>query len=98
MDSFPAGQYPIAEVTKVDAVDAPKHANPGLRGEGAVPWLRLLDRQNVSRGYIDEVYRVETAGGKAPDACTNQKAVFTVPYAAQCKYGQASLTDWILTT
>lgn len=78
--------FPIAEVTKINAVDAPALAYPGLRGEGPVQWLHLLDRQNVSRGGIDTVYRIETAGGKAPDLCTNQRAAFTVPYAAQCEF------------
>jgi hypothetical protein len=68
-----------------------------------VPWLHLADGQNLSRGGIDTVYRVETAGGKAPETCTGQDATFTVPYAAQCKselrfftyLSFNKMTDWI---
>lgn len=87
-DSLSEVPYPVAEVTKIDAVDAPAFACPGLHGEGAVQWLHLQDRKNVSRGGIDTVYRVETAGGKAPVKCTDQNIALTVPYAAQCKFEQ----------
>jgi hypothetical protein len=84
-DATSESPYPIAEVTKINAIDAPELAYPGLRGEGAVQWLHLFDRQNASRGGLDTVYRVETAGGKAPKICTDQETAFTIPYTAQCE-------------
>ncbi|KAH3938656.1 hypothetical protein HBH98_242930 [Parastagonospora nodorum] len=83
LDLLSEGPYPIADVLKIDAVDAPELAYPGPLGEGAVPWLYLRDIHNSSRGGINTVYRVETAGGKAPETCANQDAAFTRPYAAQ---------------
>lgn len=78
--------YPMAQVLKVDAHDAPTSSCPGLANEGTVPWLYLKDTRSVSQGGIDTVYRIETAGGKAPATCKGQKANFEVAYAAQCKY------------
>jgi hypothetical protein len=70
---------------KMDGVDPPKHANPGLMGEGAVQLLYLTDTQHKSQGGIDTVYRLETAGGKAPATCKGQDTYFAVQYAAQCE-------------
>jgi hypothetical protein len=66
-------------------VPAPDGAFDGMKDEGAVDWLQLVD--NVP-GYTSpnlkggEVYRVVTAGGKAPATCKGVSAGIQVPYAA----------------
>jgi hypothetical protein len=102
LDQLSQTPHPVARVTKMNGVDAPKNAFQGLEGEGPVQWLHLADTQNMSHGGIDTVYRLETAGGKAPKTCMGQEPIFQVPYAAQCKYFVTSLsraltilTDWI---
>lgn len=75
--------YPIAMVAKKDQADAPKTACPGTTNEGAVPWLRLVDDKNLSVGGVNTVYRIQTAGGKAPATCSDQKEAFEVKYSAQ---------------
>lgn len=92
-DQLSSSPYPVAQVVKADATDAPKHAYAGLQHEGAVPWLYLADT-GFSVGGIDTVYRLETAGGKGPVSCEAQAAHFEVKYAAQCEhlpYGQTVL-------
>ncbi|KAF2203164.1 hypothetical protein GQ43DRAFT_367510 [Delitschia confertaspora ATCC 74209] len=74
--------FPQAMVTKNDTMNAPKTACPGLKGEGAVLWLKLNDN-GFSVGGVNTVYRLETAGGNAPKTCDKMAASFTVPYAAQ---------------
>jgi hypothetical protein len=69
----------------MNSTDAPRSAYPGLAHEGAVPWLYLADRKGLSTGGVDTVYRLETAGGKAPAMCKGLPPSFEVPYAAQCK-------------
>lgn len=73
---------PVARVKKGAAMPAPSYACKGTKGEGAVDWLELLDNGS-STGPISKVYRVETAGGKAPANCQGAPASFTVPYATQ---------------
>lgn len=84
---------------KLENVPAPAYADAGLPPDafGAVDWLKLGTKDNVlttngkplkSKGY-KAVYRVETAGGKAPMTCQGRPAYFTIPYAAQ--YGECSL-------
>jgi hypothetical protein len=70
---------------KLNDTAAPPTAYPGLQGEGAVKWLYLKDTKGISKGGIDTVYRLETAGGMAPSTCEKQKSTFEVKYAAQCK-------------
>lgn len=60
--------------------DAPKGEN-GV-GNGAVPWL-LLDATYGTTGDVVAVYRVNTAGGKAPLTCESSPAVFSVQYATE---------------
>jgi hypothetical protein len=76
--------YPEAQVSKIDSANAPESADPGLASEGAVPWLCLADGEGLSTGGIDTVYRLETAGGKAPATCRGQERSFEIQYAAQC--------------
>ncbi|KAI1371537.1 hypothetical protein F4677DRAFT_309787 [Hypoxylon crocopeplum] len=77
-------QYKIGEAgcAKDSQADAPADAPKGRNGEKAVPWLRLKTRIG-STGNLQEVYRIETAGGSAPATCTGQPAAFEVQYSAQ---------------
>ncbi|KAF2475250.1 uncharacterized protein BDR25DRAFT_214008 [Lindgomyces ingoldianus] len=74
--------FPLVFGKKNGTMDAPSTSCPGTKGEGAVPWLQLVDNGG-SQGGVNTVYRLETAGGKSPAACTGQKKTFEVPYAAQ---------------
>ncbi|KAI2609285.1 hypothetical protein GGR54DRAFT_651853 [Hypoxylon sp. NC1633] len=71
-----------AGCAKDSQTDAPATATKGRQGEKAVPWLRLKTRVG-STGNLQEVYRIETAGGSAPASCKGQPAAFEVQYAAQ---------------
>ena len=82
---------PVFDLTAVNAraivgldskVPAPRDAFPGKKKEGAVDWLFLTDAGG-SFGGVSNVYRVVTAGGKAPETCRGKKAEFTVRYAAE---------------
>ncbi|KAI9780113.1 MAG: hypothetical protein M1816_003168 [Peltula sp. TS41687] len=66
---------------KLNNVPAPSGANRGFDNEGAVDWLRLGD--NGQSFGVKDVYRVETAGGKAPVDCTGQDGELTVRYSTQ---------------
>ncbi|KAI9684462.1 MAG: hypothetical protein M1829_002272 [Trizodia sp. TS-e1964] len=66
---------------RVANVPAPACAPKGQGGEGAIDWL-FLDDKGGSQG-LSAVYRVETAGGKAPATCDGMPAFFEVQYAAQ---------------
>jgi len=70
---------------KVAGVPAVGTACPNADGKGAVDWLMLVDN-GASLGGLKAVYRVETAGGKAPGSCVNASAVkgiVTSAYSAQ---------------
>jgi hypothetical protein len=70
--------------TKVDDISAPAGACPGPDGAGAVDWLELEDAgDGQSFGGLTNVYRVETAGGKAPATCASEQGTFEVQYAAE---------------
>lgn len=73
------GEAPCA---KNATVNAPTGAAVGQQGEAAVAWLRLVAREGAT-GRIQEVYRVETAGGSPPATCTGMSAAFEVQYSAQ---------------
>ncbi|KAJ9142787.1 malate dehydrogenase [Pleurostoma richardsiae] len=78
-DSLKLGEAPCSKNASVAApADAPK----GQQGEAAVPWLKLLTKDGAT-GNLQEVYRLETAGGSAPATCNGQPASFEVQYAAQ---------------
>lgn len=72
-----------AGCAKDAAVNAPAEsvAGQGGVGNGSVPWLKLSVKK--STGGIQEVYRINTAGGKAPATCAGQKAAFEVQYATE---------------
>jgi hypothetical protein len=82
LNKIPANPFPLAFVKRGAFADAPKTACPGTQNEGAVQWLQLTDAGN-SQGGINTVYRIETAGGKAPKTCAGKAAHFEMPYAAQ---------------
>lgn len=64
-------------VKKVGSAPAPSDALPN-----SVDWLALGDNGSSTGGLLS-VYRVETAGGKAPDTCEGKLGEFTVEYAAE---------------
>lgn len=64
----------------VGDVPAPAGANAGPLGYGAVDWKALMGVAG-SVGLM-EVYRVETAGGKAPASCGGGGGTVESQYAA----------------
>ncbi|ORY71595.1 malate dehydrogenase [Pseudomassariella vexata] len=71
-----------AGCTKANATSAPANAPKGQLGEPAVPWLKLVTHVGAT-GNLQEVYRIETAGGSAPATCKGMPATFEVQYSAQ---------------
>ena len=65
---------------KIASVSAPAGADSGPDGTGAVPWLMLADKGG-SVG-VSQVYRVVTAGGKAPATCPDTNLI-SIQYAAE---------------
>lgn len=78
-DTLKLGVIPCS---KKAAVAAPADAPTGQQGEKAVPWLKLSAKEGAT-GRLQEVYRVETAGGSAPSTCSGMPASFQVEYSAQ---------------
>jgi hypothetical protein len=79
-----ATPYPMTLVGKLGETDAPVSSCPGTNAEGAIKWLFLQDNKGASKGGINTVYRLETAGGNKPATCKGLKESFEVKYAAQC--------------
>ncbi|KAH8888783.1 hypothetical protein GQ53DRAFT_748689 [Thozetella sp. PMI_491] len=77
--SMKLGEIPCA---KNNTASAPADSPKGQQGEGAVAWLKLVSRQGAT-GDLQEVFRVETAGGSPPALCTGMPAAFSVQYSAQ---------------
>ncbi|RAL60788.1 hypothetical protein DID88_009893 [Monilinia fructigena] len=76
---------------KSDAIPAPAGASIGQndQGFGAVPWLKLTAR-NGATGGLQEVYRVNTAGGNPPATCADRLGSnFNVQYAAEYWFYEA---------
>ncbi|KAI4245787.1 MAG: hypothetical protein L6R40_002315 [Gallowayella cf. fulva] len=74
----------ILKAKKISNIAAPKTASTGARGtrDGTIDWL-MLGEAPGSVG-LKQVYRVETAGGKAPASCGGGPArKIEVQYAAQ---------------
>lgn len=67
---------------KNNSATADSDAPEDRQGELAVPWLKLLARPGATGG-LQEIYRVETAGGSAPATCSGMPSSFEVDYAAQ---------------
>ena len=69
-----------AHANSTAPADAPKGEN-GV-GDGAVTWLQL-DATYGTTGDVVAVYRLNTAGGKAPATCESSPAYFSVQYATE---------------
>ncbi|KAI9794760.1 MAG: hypothetical protein M1816_002888 [Peltula sp. TS41687] len=63
---------------KTAVLNAPKSPNNHQRG--AIQWIQLKDKGG-SQGF-KMAYRVATAGGTAPKACSRNNRVDNIPYAA----------------
>ena len=74
----------FAPCAKNNSVFAPAGApvGQGDQGHGAVAWLKLITRSGAT-GNLEEVYRVNTAGGSPPATCAGMPAAFEVQYAAE---------------
>lgn len=74
----------FAPCMKNSSVAAPSGAIKGQGGvgNGAVPWLKLTTRMGAT-GNLEEVYRVNTAGGQPPANCVGMPSTFEVQYAAE---------------
>lgn len=74
----------VAPCAKNNTAPAPANAPKGQDNEGfgAVAWLKLLTRDGAT-GNLQEVYRLNTAGGNPPSACAGMPATFEVQYAAE---------------
>jgi hypothetical protein len=77
-------QLGFAPCTKNNSVSAPAGASVGQGdvGFGAVAWLKLITRVGAT-GNLQEIYRVNTAGGNPPATCAGMPATFEVEYAAE---------------
>ena len=80
--TFDLGSTGFLTAKKVGDIPAPQGACPGSMGQGfgAVDWLALAD----AGGSVDlnGVYRVVTAGGKAPPTCAGQPKTIQIQYSA----------------
>jgi len=88
LDTKNFGDIGHATFAKKSSVDAPTNAPKGLKGEKAVAWLKLVaggsDAVKIAAtGGLQEVYRVQTAGGSPPATCQGMAPTFEVEYAAE---------------
>ncbi|KAF2769134.1 hypothetical protein EJ03DRAFT_327723 [Teratosphaeria nubilosa] len=69
---------------KVNSTNAPVDAMAGQdgQGNGAVAWLKLNTIDGKGE-ILQEVYRLNTAGGMQPKTCAGMAAEFEVEYAAE---------------
>jgi hypothetical protein len=74
----------VAPCAKNNSVLAPANASKGQNNEGfgAVAWLKLLTEAGAT-GNLEEVYRINTAGGNPPATCAGMPDAFEVEYAAE---------------
>ncbi|KAG9239245.1 hypothetical protein BJ875DRAFT_220747 [Amylocarpus encephaloides] len=74
----------VAPCQKNSSVPAPAGAVVGQnnQGLGAVAWLKLTTRSGATGG-LQEVYRVNTAGGSPPKICEGMPATFEIQYSAE---------------
>lgn len=80
--SLQLGQIPTS---KINTTAAPTSAmkGPNGQGNGAVAWLKLTARSGATGG-LQEVYRINTAGGNPPTTCAGiEKSTFSVQYASE---------------
>ena len=66
---------------RIDGCAAPTSA-AGNENGAAVDWLKLARKDGELNGGIEEVYRVQTAGGRAPATCS-AAGLLTVDYVAE---------------
>ncbi|KAL8775025.1 MAG: hypothetical protein Q9209_000504 [Squamulea sp. 1 TL-2023] len=81
---FDLGKKGYLKAKKIANIAAPKTACKGAdgKGDGAIDWLTLTEAPGST--LMKEVYRVETAGGKAPASCGGGAARnIEVQYATQ---------------
>ncbi|KIN01665.1 hypothetical protein OIDMADRAFT_18602 [Oidiodendron maius Zn] len=80
-----------APSAKNNTVPAPADAPVGQYGVGfgAVPWLKLLTIDGAT-GNLEEIYRVNTAGGSPPKTCAGMPSAFEVQYSAEYWFFQGS--------
>jgi len=79
-----AMQLGTAPCSKNNTVNAPASSPKGQGGvgNGSVAWLKLLTKDGAT-GNLEEVYRLNTAGGSPPATCAGMPASFEVQYAAE---------------
>lgn len=75
--TFDLHQYGFTNTKKIASVPAPSSKIP------AVPWLKLTYANFGDIGSIQEVYRLNTAGGTPPATCSGMPTTFEVQYAAE---------------
>jgi len=80
-----------AQCSKNNTVNAPADAPKGQGGvgNGAVAWLKLLTKVG-STGNLEEIYRLNTAGGNPPATCVGMPAAFEVQYSAEYWFWEGS--------
>jgi hypothetical protein len=80
----PAMSLGFAPCSKNNTVPAPAGApiGQGEQGHGSVAWLKLVTRDGAT-GNLEEIYRVNTAGGNPPATCAGMPATFEIQYAAE---------------
>jgi len=79
-----AAQLGVVPCSKNNTVTAPANSPKGQdnQGFGSVAWLKLLARDGAT-GNLQEVYRVNTAGGNPPATCAGMPATFEVQYSSE---------------
>ncbi|KAL6704832.1 hypothetical protein ACN47E_007636 [Coniothyrium glycines] len=83
LDRLSQAPYPVAMVRKLAETDAPTSSCLDTQIGDNIKRPFLKDVKGISRGEVDTVYRVETAGGNRPATCKGQKPNFEVHYVAQ---------------
>ena len=69
LDQLVEKPYPVAQVSKVEEVDAPSHSCTTACTPESIKCLYLEGAQAASRGGIDTMYRIDTLGGVRPQTC-----------------------------
>ncbi|KAF3025164.1 hypothetical protein E8E12_000214 [Didymella heteroderae] len=79
------GELPCSQihVKKLHEADAPLSPCSDRLVEPNLKWLILGDGGGMSRGGVDTVYRLMTAGGSRPATCRGLEPYFGVTYVAQ---------------
>ena len=69
LDQLVEKPYPVAQVSKVEEVDAPSHSCTTACAPKSIKCLYLEGAQTASRGGIDTMYPIGTLGGVRPQTC-----------------------------